>query len=211
MKAGLLATLIVLMGCIAPSFPALGASSSESSERGGIPLSQLLESVAKNHGKNFVVDPRVQGSIHLYGQDVSQVGYDELLTILNLNGYAAVEEGGRVLIVPDATIRMHALPVVSGNEKLPGALFVTALIRVKSVPSVQLVPILRPLLPQAGHLAALPCRNTLIVVDTFANLRRLRSLIESLDTGEALPAEKCEMPPAPLRQGPVLERPEPGR
>ena len=45
----------------------------------------------------------------------------------------------------------------------------------------QLVPILRPLLPQAAGLAAFPQTNSLVIVDRFANLRRIEGLIKALD------------------------------
>jgi type II secretory pathway component GspD/PulD (secretin) len=80
---------------------------------------------------------------------------------------------------------------VSGKEVRPDAEFVSKIITVKSVPAAQLVPILRPLLPQAGHLVALPCANKLIIVDTFANIRRIQSIIDALDVGEPYATEKC--------------------
>jgi hypothetical protein len=98
-----------------------------------------------------------------------------------------------------------ALPVVTGSENLPGAEYVSTVIRVKSVPAVYLVPILRPLLPQTAHLAALPCKNALLMVDSLANVRRIKTLVESLDTGEPVTPEKCDMrpPQAPVRDGAV--------
>jgi general secretion pathway protein D len=182
-----------------------GAQSAAVSEsaQGGIPITQLIESVARHSSKKLVVDPRVRGNIMLFGQDPSRVDYDELLLILNEDGFAAVEEGGYVRVMPDNQIRQMSLPIVTGNENLPLGQYVTTIIRVKSVQAVSLVPILRPLLPQAGHLAALPCKNALIMVDTLANVRRIKSLIESLDTGEPVAPEKCDLRPPQVRDGAV--------
>jgi hypothetical protein len=64
-----------------------------------------------------------------------------------------------------------------------------------------LVPILRPLIPQMGQLAAAYCSNDLLIVDTFANVKRIESLVHALDTGTPYKAEKCEMPnPATHRE-----------
>jgi general secretion pathway protein D len=196
MRTSALSVLILLAGSIAASASAQSARVAEAAPERGVPLAQLLESVAKRSGKKMIVDPRVQGEIQLFGQDPSRVDYEELLMILNINGMAALEEGGYVRVTPDASIRVTALPIVTGNESLPLAQYVTTIIRVKSVPPVFLVPILRPMLPQAGHLAALPCKNALIMVDTLANVRRIKALIESLDTGEPVAPEKCEYRPA---------------
>jgi general secretion pathway protein D len=63
-----------------------------------------------------------------------------------------------------------------------------------------MVPILRPMIPQMGHLAAFLCSNRLILVDTFANVQRIQRVIEELDVGEPLKTEKCENPPQPPRE-----------
>ncbi len=89
---------------------------------------------------------------------------------------------------------VRALPLVqvSGKETRPDEEFVSKIIAVKSIPAAQLVPLLRPLIPQAGHLVALPRVNKLILVDTFANIRRLETLVQALDGGEPYKPEKCE-------------------
>ena len=48
------------------------------------------------------------------------------------------------------------------------------------------------MVPQYGHLVALPCVNKLILVDMYANVRRIESVIEALDVGEPFKPEKCE-------------------
>lgn len=187
---------VVLLSAASPA-PAQSVSSSAMAADGGVPLGHLLESVAKRTGKKIVADPRVGENlpVHLYGQDVAKVDYDELLSILNVYGFTGVEQGGNVQVVPTAEVRQRGIPTVSGNENLPLAQYVTAIIRVKSVSASQLVPILRPLVPQQGHLAAVGCQNTLIMVDTLANVRRLKALIEALDVGEPRP-DKCVRTPA---------------
>ena len=51
----------------------------------------------------------------------------------------------------------------------------------RNISAVQLVPILRPLIPRGGHFAALPDQNALILVDSCANGRRILELITALD------------------------------
>jgi general secretion pathway protein D len=168
----------------------------------GTPISHLIATVAKTTGKKFVVDPLVHGDAEIVGQDAGSISYNDLLTILHAYGYAAVEYGGYVNVVPDTKIRHQPVPEVSGKDTRPDAEFVSKVITVKSVPAAELVPILRPLLPQAGHLVALPCANKLIIVDTFANVRRIQAIIDALDVGEPFATGKCSgneawMKPAP--------------
>jgi type II secretory pathway component GspD/PulD (secretin) len=69
------------------------------------------------------------------------------------------------------------------------------------VPAATLVPILRPLLPVAAHLAAAVCSNELLVTDTFAKVKLLEKLVASLDVGGPYVPRSCDAesahPPGP--------------
>jgi general secretion pathway protein D len=73
-------------------------------------------------------------------------------------------------------------------------------VHVKSISAPQLVPILRALLPVSAHLAAYTCTNEIIVVDSYANVRRIENVIATMDKGEPFVPQKCGEPlPAPPR------------
>lgn len=157
-----------------------------------VPISRLIATVAKKTGKKFVIDPQVHGDAEIVGQDAANVSYGDLLTILHAYGFTAVEYGGYANVVPSAGVRNLPVAQVSGRETRPEAEFVSKVITVKNVPATHLVPILRPIMPQVGHLAALPCVNKLIIVDTFGNVQRIQAIIEALDVGEPYKPEKCD-------------------
>ena len=170
----------------------MAAHAQQHSDRANaVPISTVLDAVAKRSGKKFIVDPRVQGDILLVQENPSALSYDDLLMVLNVHGFAAVTSGQYVRVVPDASVRQMALPLAD-KGKHPPAEYVTKIVPVKSIPAPQLVPVLRPLIPQQGHLVAIPCTNDLIVVDTFGNIRRLEQVIAALDRGEAYVPPKCE-------------------
>ena len=58
---------------------------------------------------------------------------------------------------------------------------VTQVVPVTNISAAQLVPILRPLIPQYGHLAAYPASNMLIISDRAANVDRIVSIIRRID------------------------------
>ncbi len=176
--------------------PTESASQPSADQTTGIPITKLIEIVARKTGKKFVLDPRVRAQVQLVGEDINRVSYPDLLTILHVYGYAAVESGGFVLVIPNVDIRSMPIPTLSGKEMFPDYQYVSAVIPVTKVFAPSLVPILRPLLPIYGQLAGQPCTNSLLVVDTYANVRRLESLIKELDVGEPYKAPKCE-PPSP--------------
>ena len=150
----------------------------------GVSIERLLAIVAKKTGKKFVLDPRVHASVVLVGQDPSELNYPELLTVLEVYGYVAVDDGKLVRILPDANVRTQAIPTITSGDTRLGSEWVTEVIAVKNLPAPQLVALLRPMVPQAGHLVAVPATNSLIITDRFANVRRLEGLIRTLDAAE---------------------------
>jgi general secretion pathway protein D len=189
--------LTVLLAAALPTADAQSVAASESSVDSGVPITQLIATVAKKTGKKFVVDPRVRAGATLIGQDPASISYADLVMILEVNGFTAVEGGGYVRVVPEANVRQLATPIISGKETLPDSEYVTRIIPVKSLPAPMLVPVLRPLLAQQAHLAAEICTNSLLMVDTFANTKRIESMIQTLDKGEAYKPQKCEFPAPP--------------
>jgi len=155
------------------------------------PLEQLIEAVAKKTGKKIIVDPRVRAQVIVYGISSSTVNYKELSAVLNVNNFAAVENEGLVYVVPEADVRSMPIPTLSGSKQYDDNEFVTKIIPIKSMQAAMLVPALRPMLPQYAFLASVNCANSLIVIDHFANVKRIQNVIELLDKGEPLKARDC--------------------
>jgi type II secretory pathway component GspD/PulD (secretin) len=146
-----------------------------------VELAPLLERVERASNKRFLVDVRHGPRIYLGGVEPNDVTYPVLLAIFRLNGFAAFESGGFVNIVPDALIRFHAPIVQADDAALPAEMYVTRVLRTVNVNTSQLVPILRPLLPQSAHLAAHLDNSQLIVMDRYENVKRISEIVRSLD------------------------------
>ena len=147
-----------------------------------VPLERLIASVAKKTGKTFVVDPRVHADVVIIGRAPAEVSYAELLGVLDVYGFAGVEDSGFVRVIPDSAIKVQAVPTISPKDTRPASEYVSQIVTVKNVPAAQLVPILRPMIPPFGSMVAFPATNSLIIVDRFANLRRVEGLIRALDS-----------------------------
>lgn len=184
----LTATATLAGGILSLSLASAYAQSSEVAVsehvEGDVPIARVIAAVARKSGKKFILDPRVRAEVAVVGQDVASLGFNDLMAVLRDYGFAAVEYAGYVHVVPDASIKALPVPLISGKEVRPDAEFVSKVISVKNVSAPQLVPILRPFLPQQAALVAFPCNNRLLVVDIYANVRRVEALVESLDVGE---------------------------
>ena len=155
-----------------------------------IEIGDLIARYARRSGKQFIVDPRVHAQVPLAGLDPDKVGYDKLLAILSVNMFAAVAQGDWIVVVPDASARQLPTPVYTERSFKTGAPdeLVTLVLTVKNIGAPQAVPVLRPLMPQAAHMAAFPDTNTLILSDRASNLHRIVTVIEALErTGDKNP------------------------
>ena len=139
--------------------------------------------ISKKSGKTFLVEARVPPEVVVGQVAVKDVTYPILLTILRNNDIAAAVSGDMVNLVPTRMIRQYPLPVLyEDNDSIADEEWVTRVIQLENAPAPQLVPIMRPLLPSAGHLAANPMSNTIIIVDRYANVRRVTEMILKLDS-----------------------------
>lgn len=146
-------------------------------------ISAVIDTVSEVTGKNFIVDPRVKGKITIISSrpmDKDEM-YEVFQSILEVHGFSAVTSGSVVKIVPDANAKQLALPVADHEQPGSGDEVVTRVVELRNISSSQLVPILRPLVPQQGHLAAYVPSNILIISDRASNIKRLVNIINRID------------------------------
>jgi general secretion pathway protein D len=143
----------------------------------------LISTVSKFTGKNFIVDPRVKAKITVVSSNTMspEEVYEVFLSILQVHGYAAVPIGSIIKIIPEVNAKQTGVPLGKDVQLRDSDELITKIIRLDHVPAAQLVPILRPLVPQQGHLAAYNPTNTLIITDHEANIQRLIEIIEGID------------------------------
>jgi general secretion pathway protein D len=159
-----------------------GASSSSAANSRDTDLHALLREVGSRTHKHFVLDTRAPQSIDLGTLERKDVTYAELLSILQVYGMVVVADGGVVQVIPTTDARQMASPIVAPeNIKALDDEWVTCIVPVKNMSAGQLIPVLRPLVPQYGQMAALPDRNAVLLVDRAANVRRLVELIRILE------------------------------
>ncbi len=143
----------------------------------------LISTVSKFTGKNFIIDPRVKAKVTVISAHTltSEAVYEVFLSVLQVHGYAAVPTGSVIKIVPAVNAKQGPLPLSSNKDIFPADELITKIVRLDHVPASQLVPILRPLVPQQGHLAAYNPTNTLIITDHAGNIQRLLKIIAGVD------------------------------
>ncbi len=176
------ASCVLLLSLVAPLAPAQEEQTITPNYKDA-DLGQIVEAVSEITKKNFIIDPRVRAQVTMVSNSPlsADAFYEAFLAILQVHGFVAVPAGDIIKIIPDANARQvpsNDLPdrISSSSDEI-----VTQVIAVKNVSAAQLVPILRPLIPQYGHLAAYPASNMLIISDRANNVNRVVRIIRRID------------------------------
>jgi len=146
-------------------------------------IGQVIEAVSQVTGKNFIVDPRVRAQVTMLSNTPMSPDafYQAFLAILQVYDFVAVPSGNVIKILPAGNARQMPANDLPDRISATSDEIVTQVMQVRNVSAGQLVPILRPMMPQAAHLAAYPSANMLIISDRAANVNRIMRIVQRID------------------------------
>lgn len=161
-----------------------------------VDLHEFVTQISEITGRTFVVDPRMKGQVTVVSNTPmdAEAVYALFLSVLRVHNFTASPSGEIIRIQTTATGKQGPGPDGGLTEIAPEEL-VTRVIAAQNVESNELVKILRPLIPQYGHIAAVAQPNVVIVSDHADNIGRMMRLIEQIDV-----ADEDEIIMVPLRE-----------
>jgi len=155
-------------------------------------LKRFVEIVSQTTGRNFILDPQVNGSVTVLApKKVStEAVYEIFLNVLELNRLTIVKGIGADRIVPIGVARElasgQAITLNSGGYE-------TRVIPVQNVPLGEVTEVIRPLLPQEAVLSTVPGAGLIILSDRRENQLRIAALVAQLDKPRSQPIETIRM------------------
>jgi general secretion pathway protein D len=148
-------------------------------------LNEFVVQVAEITGRTFVVDPRIKGNVTVISSTPMNrdAVYELFLSVLRVHNWTAVPSGGVIRIQQSATAKQS--PGAEGDLRaIAPEELVTRVVAAQNVDSAELVKILRPLIPQYGHIAAVANPNVVIISDHADNIVRLLRLVQQIDVAD---------------------------
>lgn len=159
-------------------------------------ISEIIQWMAEQTGKNMIVDPRVKGKATVLSNAPMTVdqAYSVFLSLLDVYGYAATETRGILRIFPAAMAKSSPAQLIKnfdnyGTQKGQ----VLYVFKARNVSATKLSELLKPLIPPGGYISALVDTNTLILSDEMDNVKRLVDLITQLDQSGELSIEVIKL------------------
>jgi general secretion pathway protein D len=148
-------------------------------------IREFITQISTITGKSFIVDQRVKGKVTVISNTSldADATYELFLSVLRVHGYAAVPTQSAVKIVQQVLAKQSGSDM-DFVETADGEQLITRVISVTNTTAIELVKILRPMIPQYGHIAGLNTPNALIISDHAENIKRLVKIVESIDVAD---------------------------
>lgn len=180
-----------LLCCLVAGSPAAWAAPGDEAALNfvGADIESVIKAVGHYTNINFVIDPRVKGTITLVSEkSISKSqAFALLASALRLQGFAVVSGDGYAKVVPEAEAKLQSVPtqVGSGAIAIKGDQIASQVFYLNYESSANLLTVLRPLISPNNTINANPGNNTLVITDYADNLKRLGKIIAALDVPAA--------------------------
>ncbi len=163
---------------------------------------EVIRFVAEQTDKTVIIDPRVKGKVQVFtnGEVTRDQAYALLLSILELHGFTAYENGEVVRVVPNKEVRSSPIPVMKDVPSQAGDEYITEVVTLKNVSAAKILPVLRPLVAQHAHMAAYDPSNSIVISDTYANITRVKQVIAQIDGAAVAQTEIIQLEFAPVTE-----------
>ncbi len=152
-----------------------------------VDINVFIKFMSKLTGKNFVVDNRVKGNVTIISPTKISIkdAYRVFESVLEINGFSAVEAGSVIKIVPAPNAKGDNLDtrlVTDSDEKeTMDDRVVTRLIPLEYAKAEELKNLFSPMVPKGSIVLSYRDTNMLIITATLASIDRLLKIVEKID------------------------------
>jgi general secretion pathway protein D len=150
-----------------------------------VELSVVIDTISRMTGKNFIYDDRVRGRVTIVSPSPIPVeqAFAVFESVLQVKGFTTVTTpGGAIKVVPVREAKESSIETVKSSRRPPNRdRFVTRLIPLNYIDAESIVTTLKPLVSKDAAMAAYAPTNTVILTESASNIRRLISILESID------------------------------
>ncbi len=152
-----------------------------------VDIAVLVKFIGEITGKNFVMDERVQGKVTVVSPTrvSADEAYQVFQAVLQVKGFTTVPSGAAIRIIPTKEAKATSLRTLSAEQKAPTEEYVTRLVPLTQVDVADIIGVLQPLVAPDGLVTGYAQTNSLILVDSAANVERLAKLVVELDVASS--------------------------
>ncbi len=150
-----------------------------------VELSVVIDTIARLTNKNFIYDDRVRGRVTIVSPTkiTREEAYAVFESVLQVKGFTTVETpGGAIKVIPIREAKESNVETVRGRAATPKSdRFITRLIPLRFIDAEAITNTVKPLVSKDASMVAYPPTNTVILTDSASNIRRILSILQSID------------------------------
>lgn len=146
-------------------------------------IKAFIDQVASITGKNFVLDPRINGNVTVISNKAlsREEVYELFLAVMKVNGVVAMNRGITTELVPDTVAKQAGVDVdLRGTSA--GNQLTTRIFYLTNTNANDILNVIRPMMPQYANASVVPNVNALVLSDRADSLNQLAKLIGDLDS-----------------------------
>ncbi len=150
-----------------------------------VELSVVIDTIARLTNKNFIYDDRVRGRVTIVSPTSITVdeAYAVFESVLQVKGFTTVTgPGGAIKVIPIREAKESNIETLRGARTTPDSdRTVTRLIPLQYIDAEAITNTLKPLVSKDASMVAYPPTNTVILTDAASNIRRILTILQSID------------------------------
>ena len=150
-----------------------------------VELSVVIETIARLTNRNFIYDDRVRGRVTIVSPTSITVdqAYAVFESVLQVKGFTTVSSpGGAIKVIPIREAKESSIETSESTERPPFRdRYITRLIPLQYIDAEAITNTLKPLVSKDASMVAYAPTNTIILTDSSSNIRRILSILQSID------------------------------
>ncbi|MBN1849645.1 MAG: type II secretion system secretin GspD [Deltaproteobacteria bacterium] len=149
-----------------------------------VDIKVFIKFISEITGKNFVIDNAVRGNVTIVSP--TKITLDEAYkvfeSVLEVHGFATVPAGSIIKIIPASDARTKDIETRLRKEAItPDDKIVTQLIPLRYADPDEIKKLFSPMISKSSVMVSYPPTGMLIVTDVLSNIKRLLSIIDTID------------------------------
>jgi general secretion pathway protein D len=150
-----------------------------------VELSVVIETIARLTNRNFIYDDRVRGRVTIVSPTRITVdqAYAVFESVLQVKGFTTVSgPGGAIKVIPLREAKESSIETSKSTRQPPFRdRYITRLIPLQYIDAEAITNTLKPLVSKDASMVAYAPTNTIILTDSSSNIRRILSILQSID------------------------------
>lgn len=150
-----------------------------------VDISTMVKFISDLTGKNIIMDDRVKGKISVFSPSTISIdeAFSVFTSVLDLKGFSVVQVGKVYKILPSNAAKQSGMKIYTGTARAPiNETYVAQVIPLSRMPAKDAENFLKPIVSRDGYVASFGPSNSLLVVDSAVNIRKVLEIVQAIDS-----------------------------